>query len=464
MRILVSLLALFLFVPLALGYAQTAADNSAHSSFPTGATSCFDHYAFGEIETVIQGELSSVAAGTPLFVTGTIKNNGEAVVSDGTLHARILKKGLSSGGTPTFDTLDQFVAVENIELAPGSERPVAFTWEIPRNALPGQYQVVTFFSVSERFGLDALSFTGSAQGATHDFGIVNETSKGIVSFDTAEVYVNSDTVQRFVNAPVRIVKNQPEVVVRATVRSSVDRPVEVPVEWKLYRWDSIKNQDVIDTQTSIVQLHPNSESVVEYTIRDTGSSVYQVVGTLDYKGLKSLILPRFVREGVDEVRLAYAGLETYPVVAGEANTLFFCAHNTGFSQSIDGARVELSVLNDDAVILRSVQKLDYEGPVTSELMAVAKDFTARTSTGNITIRADLYQGATVVDSIDTQYSCEALLGSDRCGQLPQSNMLFIVAGAVGAGVLLLVILLIIFLNRKGEEIEEEAHIPELTQE
>ena len=88
--------------------------------------------------------------------------------------------------------VDQYYALEHLNIPAGDEKPVEITWNVPAYAASGSYKVATFFTVSHKFKLLGLPFTDDVVGNTALFEVSGE-QKGEVGFKKDAVTVNGQT-------------------------------------------------------------------------------------------------------------------------------------------------------------------------------------------------------------------------------------------------------------------------------
>ena len=150
--------------------------------------------------------------------------------------------------------------------------------------------------------------------------------------------------------------------------------------------------------------HGGNPQELSYTVTDTKHSVYLLEVTSKYKDTKSILNIRFVREGVSSPRINFPSITSYPLKAGESNTLFSCFHNAA-EETVKDGKLIMSVKDDKGNIIHTST---YTGDITGVMMAAKSDFIPKKDYNNFWILAELYSGNTLVDSVEVNYSCETL--------------------------------------------------------
>ncbi|MEK7609985.1 MAG: hypothetical protein AAB470_02605 [Patescibacteria group bacterium] len=375
-----------------------------------GTANCFDYYHFGSVQTDFITRNSNVTPGSDIEFSGTITNNNDYPVVDGSLYIKILKERSKVKEANGPDVVDQFVAKEHLTLAAHASIRVSFLYHISSNARAGNYRIVSFFITDQKFNLLGLSFTDDVVGNIFDFQIGGKDSS--VYFDKSSVIINSKSY--FFAVPPPRIADADSVAVSAKVTNTTSKDETVDVIWKLYRWDSINPENLIHTIPASVTVKAGSTATVRLTIPDKEFPVYYLVAELSYKDIKSFLNIRFVRSGVDRVRLNFPSITSFPLLKGVTSTMFTCVHNSGTSAIVPDGKIVLELIDDRGA---SVALYTYDGGISGEMMAVKKDFVPKKTLDTFTLRATLYQAGNIVDKSSIVYSCKTI-DPDSCNKLP----------------------------------------------
>lgn len=384
-------------------------------------TSCFDLYSFGSIQADMTSETSDVVAGTKMSFSGDIKNNNDYPVVQGTLYVKIFKTAGAEKNSNGPDVVDQFVVAENISLPAHASVPASFVWNVPANAQTGEYQLVTYFTSDKKFNLLGLSFTDDVVGNSFDFSIDGE--KTGVTFDKSSVTINNDSYH-FAAYPMHIPKDEPAKI-SLSVKNTTNEIQDAQIVWQLYKWDGINPSNLIRTFTDDVQVQKGTQTVT-VAIPENTDPVYYLVGQLVYEHTKSIVNIRYVKEGVDKVRLNFPAVTSYPLEAGKQATIFTCLHNSGTSSQVPNNKVVLEVLDENG---RSVDSYTYDGIVTGDMMAIKNDFIPKNTMDVFSVHASIYTNGVLVDESTMQYDCK-LLDPANCTSNSYKNLISIATSLI----------------------------------
>lgn len=429
---------------------------SVPTEAPTNTTSCFDYYNFGSVQANLNAEIANTVSGVPITFMGTLENANPYPIVDGSLYVKVFKtrSGVNDGNG--HDVVDQFFVKSDIVIPAKSSVPITFQWHAPSYAQSGDYQLAAFFTTSRKFNLLGLSFTDDVVGNTVSFKMRGEQN-GIVKFDKAGVTVNGNPYY-FAASPPRTDASSP-VVVSGKVRNTTDTVQTATVRWSVYQWDAQLRENVVQEESKEITVPAGGSANVAVTVQDTKYPVYYVVGTLVWQDTQSIIGARFVREGRDRARINFPGVMSFPLVAGQENTLFSCLHNSGSSGVLPNGNLHLTLADRDG---NTIQEYKYSGDITSQMMGLASQFTPKKNYDYFTLSARLYNGETFVDEANLVFDCQAIDPSLCSGKAQTISSVGDVFGSAtplaitGFGVLLLGIMLWMYFHpRRNPETTQQ---------
>lgn len=374
--------------------------------------SCFDYYKFGSVQVPVTASVGTAAAGTSITFNGSIDNTNTYPVVDGRVVARIFK--INEGGLKSIngpDVVDNFVVKDNISIAASSSIPLNFDWKIPQFAESGTYKVALFFVSGEKFNLLGLTFTDDIIGNSASFSVVNEeNTAGSVRFVKSEVYTLGQDYF-FAAFPPHYEKEM-DVPVTAQIKNTTKENEDVTVTWKVYSWDAQQEANLLETETEVVNVPAGGVASTTHIVKNTDASVYYAVAEFTYKDAKSIIAPRFVRDGVDSLRINFPAVDSYPLKKGQETQLFSCLHATNEEVVADGtAKLVLTLKDLSGNVIHSYT---YSGSVTADMMGVKDDFIPEKDYKDFTLTAELYKSDILMDKADMHYTCNALATSSEC--------------------------------------------------
>lgn len=369
-----------------------------------GAINCFDHYRFGSIQVDVSPTLGSTVPGTTLGFAGQIKNDNDYPVVAGQVYAKIfLRQPQDESLTHQngYALVDQFVVKSDLSLPAKGEEALSFTWAVPNAAPAGDYQIAFYFNSAERYNLLGLSFTDDVTGNTAGFKVAGATGTA-VAFDKNAVMLN-DKQHRFAAFPLHFTKDES---VKASVKlvNPKDEPVAVAVTWKLYAWDGLREEARQDMYQEVVSLKAKEVKSLSYAAKPIDSSVSYLVVEVKDRDMKSILDIRFVRDGIEETRINFPSIETYPLKAGEEAKLFSCVHSTNQPVVKDNT-LSLTLRDDKGDVIHTYQ---YQGDITGDMMGLMGTFTPEKTYANFTLTATLERGDKLIEEVVQKYDCREI--------------------------------------------------------
>jgi hypothetical protein len=419
------------------GYGNTSMEK------PMGLSSCFDHYHFNSTPVELKSSLSQVAAGSDFAFTGSIKNENSYAIPHASLWIKVLRVKGPAKSENGPDVVDWFNVTPDITLPANGTVPISGSWKVPVDIKNGTYQFATFVIQSDRFNFEGLSFTDDIVGAGLSFSVV--------SGSTNEVEFSKDSIQA-VGYPFSFAEFPPVIPagqhadVQATVINNRTVAFKGDVVWKLYSWDAVKGDHLLDTKTIAQKIQPNSSSTISYTITDATHSVYYLVGSLtSEQGTKSIIGMRLVREGVSTPRLNYVGID--PGTDPHNAIAVACVHSTGKTPSLDG-KVTLMVYRSGIIgsflnLFGPLASASYQGAIAPNIYALTVPVDALNTS---VITAKLYQKDVLVDEVSEPY-CSA----NTCNTNENIPWIGVVVSVV---ILLAIILIAVFVSRSSKSSQQ----------
>jgi hypothetical protein len=439
----ITLLVLPIFCVYAQNNDQTTAEDLAHDAWqappPTQENSinCFDYYKFQSVSVSAGPDNQAYQPGTQVHFSGTIANNNNYPIVNGNLFVRISKSNPNFMEEGQF-IVDEFVAVEDIAIESNGKKNVDFTWPVPVDISNGSYVVDYFFSVGKKFNLGGLPFSNDVTAGMAKFDI-NSTISDYVSFERMGTTINGEKYHQVGAWP--NVDLGKEVVVKNVLHNSYATEKSVTISQDLYRWDSLNENDRLDTKKMTVLIPAHSSQEITYTIPQVAESVYylKTVATYD-QDVTSVINVRFTSLSA-HARLNFPAVTKFPVSKGDQFTLFSCYHNSSYSEA--SGTVHVSLTDKDG---KMIDEAEYKGKISSAMAAVKQDITAKKDYDYMKLTAQITDdNGAIVDHYETVYDCAKIgkcnasssdVGKDRT----KKNILAIVVIAIVSLVVIMVII------------------------
>lgn len=450
---------LLLFVLLIPGFihaqeqsAENVIPSLASASEPTGNIACFDYYKFGSVQADIESNIAQSVPGGTISFSGKVTNDNNYPVIDGKLSVKIFRKDEGTFGKGNGNpVVDQFVVSENINLGAKGESPVAFDWKVPANARGGEYYAGYFFTTSGRYNLMGLSFTDDVVGNQTAFTITNSATPLNVEFDKNSALLNDIAVPM---AAVPLHFGAQETVTFKVKLTNPEATVKtLPIQWNQYNWDAQRAENRKNTKTELVTLQPNETKELQYTNIATAGAVNYVTAMLQDGEAKSFINVRYVKDGVEETRINFPSLTSFPLQPGEEQALFACAHSTNMPLVKDNLLLLTLKDREGAVI----SQYRYEGDIAGAMSGFGEKFTPSKNYDYVTLEASLFRGGSEVEKVQVTYDCEkidAQLCEKNKSQLEQifTGKNLAIAGIALLGILIFVVALVITKRNNGKKV------------
>ncbi len=414
-------------------------------SHEDGVADCFDYYTFNSVQVDVSPTVVSTVPGVPLIFSGTLKNDNPYPIVDGSVFVKIFRK-TTTGETHRngYPVVDQFFVKEGITLPASSSSPFSFEWKVPRHLPSGDYEADMFFLVGKKYNLLGLSFTDDVTGNKSVFSIKSD-APDVPVFDKDAVTLNGESYA-FAAFPPHFEKdNQINADVVLVNPSSEPRTVEVV--WILFNWSGEREENRLDQKSEVVTLAPNERKSLRYVAdpaKSTGAVTF-LRAEASYQDTTSILNIRFVRDGIDEVRINFPGISKYPLKQGESNTLFSCLHSTN-SGLVKNGELVLTLTDSFGIVLDTYT---YSGDISGAMMGVKNDFTPDVSSSTFMLKAELRKDGKTVETYETTYRCEDIdrslcpLNTNSTGSLSGKENVDGGTSPFGMGVALLFVILLL---------------------
>lgn len=411
----------------------------------TNLDSCFLYYTFGSTPVVLTAELASVSIGVPFAVSGSVTNQNKYPIVDATVYVKVMRQRSVEKDVNGPDIVDFFPVLEHVNLKAGETLPLQFTWNVPADAAPGQYRMAAYVTQKDRFNFLGLSFTDDVTGGFYQFKVIGD-SAGPTRFDKGTATIN-DHPYYFAAFPQTLPPDLKETAIKIDVENTGVQNYSGEVHWKLYYWDGIREDHLIDQKTERVEVGAGTKASVSYALTDTSHSVYYLVGELKTPaGSKSIVGIRFARRGIDTPRINSLNVTEYPTTA--ESKAFACFHDAGLGEAA-GTRVDVWMKEPlfFGLIGIPLSHQVYEGVAPSQIVALTMPV-AKAGLTSFDLVAKVSQNGKTIDKITIPYRCNQLGGACQAPSL-------MAIGIYGVTALLLIgIVVLVYLRTRPKP-----HVP-----
>ncbi len=370
---------------------------------PAGNVNCFDYYRFGSAGVMLSTPLSGTIPGTPFTFIGTVNNTNPYPLVGLEVYVKIFKKQAKESDVLANGHLlvDQFVAVPSMTIPANGSVPVTFIWNVPTDTEPGEYMLATYTMTNKQYNLSGLSFTDDVTGSAVSF-TVRGKKDGDVAFDKNKVMMN-DTQFRFA-AYIPVFTKDETVTISVPLTNSTKETQTAHISWKQYNWDGLRAEALVDSKSESITLKPGETQEVSHAVTKVSGAVTYVVADATVGTAHSILDMRFARSGIEQARINFPSLASFPLKEGKEATVFSCLHVVGH-ETLPGGKLEL-LLTDAGGL--TITKATYLGDITGAMMGFAEKFTPTKNYDKVTLTAILSRGGVVEETGTITYDCSVI--------------------------------------------------------
>jgi hypothetical protein len=383
-------------------FSDESIGRTATTPVTEGIVNCFDYYTFGSVQVDVGPTVGTTVPGVPLTFIGTLKNDNSYPIVDGQVMVKIFKTDTTSDVSLVqhngYPVVDQFYVLDHVSLPAQGEKPITFTWNVPAFAETGEYELAAYFMTAKRFNLLGLPFTDDVTGNKATFSISSGESSG-VAFDKNSVTLN-DIPHNFAEFPLHFTKDEP-VTATLQIKNTTNKTQTVPVIWTLSNWAGERIENQLDQIAETVTLKPKETKTLTYTATKATGAVSFLHVEAQYQDTSSILNIRFVRDGRGEIRLNFPSITSYPLTAGQENTIFSCLHSTS-EPLVEGGELTLTISDMRG---NTIHSYTYQGGITGEMMGVKDAFVPAKNISDFILTATLKHNGTLVEKVSAKYSC-----------------------------------------------------------
>lgn len=410
--------------------------------------SCFDYYTFGSVDLNFTQDKSTYDLLFPMIINGRITNNNRFPITNLTVRARLVRD------TPNPEylrseiiTVDDFIVAENITLDKNKSFDVLHTYSLPLNTPKGDYQIYFYAYNNDRFNQSGLSFTNDIVGSKISFK-VSQNNPQHVYLDQTRISLNgkSHNVMAFMTQH----DKDTSVEVSIPLVNPSQKTEDMTVEYVLYKWDSLRKENIVDTRTETVSVPANGEIFLKYnTSRDKISVYFLNIKANNTKQKKDISVYnvetqsniRFVINSNDFPRINAFGVDNYPIKANQETTLFTCYHNGSDQETLNPISIVTTLYDEKGKVISSTE---YDGKLVPDISAIVKKFIPKKDIFNYRVVTEMKDdNGVLLDKIENEYNCKDI-DPAQC-PLPKNYVwVWIVVGLIAV----LSFLIILFKTRK----------------
>ena len=417
---------------------------------------CFDPglYKFQSISVTAGLEQDTIHvsnnSGDKINFVGKVSNSNDYPIVDGYLFARLSRVNDNNWETEGHHIIEEKILYEKVSIPAKSSLPIYFNWQMPKNSDAGNYRIDYFFSVDKRFNLGGLPFTNEIIAGFSTFEIMSNTKTPFV-IDRTMTSINGQTYVHIGNWP-EFEKNS-NVSISQPVKNLLDKEIELNIKYDLYYWDSLREEDLIKTNTEKVKILPNSTFNLTYNVENIDRSVYYLKISISGEEYQSLVNIRFlttgydfisqdgewgdtlmVSNGVGKARINYQAITSFPIKKGEEFRAFICYHNTSIG-SDELKNISLKLFDKKGNLISSG---NYKTSISSEVEAATINVAALEKLNYVKLVSEITDSeGNILDTYTAEYDCK-VIDPLSCGIFSMFYLVYLFLAIITLALLVLV--------------------------
>ncbi len=282
---------------------------------------CEKWYDYPNMEMTVGVDYPSYSPGETVVTTATAANPNSFPVVEGAVRAQVIYLD----GEEEY-IIDEFYLERDLSILPNETIETEAGWQLPKNAKTGKYRIAVFFISSESFNLAGVSFLRRVYGAMAEFQVGD--GEELLHFETGALTINGDPAS--LNEVAIPHEQGTEVTVRIPIMNE-GSPADVKVEYELYSWDDLMESDIVLESGEEMKLAAGASKELVYTLPSTLPSDAYLLKIKAFSRKNNAIVKIRIPILGRSIKLNSAGLDKFPLTAGEPVTLFLCVSNSAES-------------------------------------------------------------------------------------------------------------------------------------
>ncbi len=367
----------------------------------TGNFMCSDYVRPESVQVDLRASTESVNPGSEITFSGKARNKNSYPLSEGKLQVKIFRIDNESFERGDGDALvDQFVIRDTFSLRPQSEKEVSVSWTVPEGMPAGRYYAATTLTLGGYFPVLDSPVSDGVTGKKAEFSVAESTNPAAVYLDKGGVTLNGQDY-RFAGAAPRFAVDE-QVTIQARVVNPTGDPKMLRLSWKEYVKNSLRSENERNQKMEVIELAPYESKDISYQVSVGNAPFSYVLVESEERGAHSFLNIRFERENAKS-QLLLAGIQNFPLKAGETQEIFGCAKAIGTEVAIGGI-LTLSLWDTDGKNLYTA-RMAADAP--KDLGGWKSFFTPESDLSEVTLRATLEQDGMVIEEATVAYGCGA---------------------------------------------------------
>lgn len=416
------------------------------------------YYRFGSVQIDLKFNSKDfqrdiIRTGEEVNITADLKNESVVPIYGGQLYIQLLKEeaDLKNSIKNGDHLVDQFLAVDDIAIDPGSVTNVNFSWRAPKFLVRGNYKFAAFFTVAKKYNISGLTFVENVFASTLPFYVDSIEESGIF-INRNEIKLNGKT--QSLRSATPFVSEGEDLRYEIPIVNNTDRLARVKVSYDLYKWDGLTEGNKIETRSEIINIPAGKTQTVFYEKKDFETSVSFLMIKAENlsNNQKSMLKLRWeTSQAKPFVRINYAGISKFPLLKGDDFEIFANYHTASSFMDPIESKIEVSLYDNNGWLIEQLVKEDNE--VLPQILSTSKETKAKQDYNWLKMVARVYnsdgeivdEGIVIYDS--TKLSTDSL-SIKILNTLRNSNKVkMIIIFSLVLAFILILVLIMIFIKR-----------------
>lgn len=377
---------------------------------------CFDIYNIVNVEVNINLDNIEYQPADVLIFNGSVQNNNPYPLPELAVKANIFKIE-QEGENRVVKTVDEFIVADNINLTSLGTFKIDAIYNLPINAVQGDYEVTFSIVQDNQIHIAGLSFADEAPSLNLGFSqfTITGDKQEKVSIIQNQIMINDQAYNNVEPNPIYSEANP--ATIKVPIQNNTNDSQKVEVSYEVFSWsdDLGETGRVREVLNQELEIAGNSRTDAVYTLENIKEAVYYVKVTVSAQGEYSNITwdnianIRVTYGSIMQPRIAFTGLNTSPYSPEKNLELVTCIHNVNEGE-VNGI-LENTVRDDRGRIIAQSQ---YSGKIAGKVNGIYTPLPQNKTYNKLIVTSIMKDSSgNIIDSIELIYDCQNL-DSSQC--------------------------------------------------
>ena len=255
---------------------------------------------------------------------------------------QVWEKDNSEERTKSGDNLvDEFYAVQGLDLKEKKEQQVALNWQVPEETRNGSYYFSFFVTENKKFPLSGSPIAVFAPPLVYAFDISGNGNNG-VKIDKSNIKLNGAPYSQILPVPT-IEPQGDKINIEIPILNLNPNDQQVKTRYELYRWTQEDPKNILNSEDKTEKIPVNGKVISNFSfLPNDDDSTYTVKLIADSGKGQSAIDVHFVVKDKNRGIFLFLGVARNK---DNKNYPMFCPRNAAWTGTIPG-KIKLTLLNE----------------------------------------------------------------------------------------------------------------------